>query len=1241
VTSVLIALKRRSDQNMRHLCTVALTIMLTLAAVPAPAQISAPVVVDREGYINGTPLTAHTTAAFNSTGASTVIVFLSTHPSWNGLPVSISGVSDNLGNTWNVLTGPTAWPGSSFTLLSGIYYVNAPVTSATHAVTVTLTNPAPFVMHVFAVTGSEVAGPPIYSPITGPDPGGISADVLSQPITVPANTLLLSWTKNESSATAAALDGWNLDSASTSFLWAAEQTAHSAGAYDAHFSYSSPIGWQTAIVGLTPASGPTAVSQSVVTNQGSAVNITLTATSPQNLPLTYTVLTAPAHGQLSGAAPNLIYTPAAGYSGSDSFTFKANDGASDSNVATVSITIRAPNQPPVANDATVIVQTGTTARITLSASDPNGDPLTYTVLTLPAHGQLSGTPPNLSYTPNASYVGSDSFTFKANDGTSDSNTAHINITVTAITATPQVVSSTGYLNGTPLTVHTTAAFNSVGASTLVVFLSTHPSWNGLPVSISGVSDNLGNTWNVLTGPTAWPGSSFTLLSGIYYVNAPVTSATHAVTVSLTNPAPFVMHVFAVSGSEVAGPPIYSPITGPGPGGASADVLSQPITVPAGTLLLAWTKNESNATATALDGWTLDPASTSFLWAAGQYGFSSGTYRGHFSYSSSIGWQTAVVGLQPAPGTPDTTIDSGPANPTNSNSPTFTFHADVGSAFQCSLDGSAFTSCTSPKGYSGLADGSHTFQVRAIDAAGNTDPTPASFTWIIDTNAPATPTLTATPANPTNQTGASFSFTDTEAGVTFLCGLDGAAFAACSSPKSYSGLSQGSHTFSVKAQDAAGNQSAAASFAWTIDTAAPPKPTITATPADPTNQTSASFSFSDNQAGVSFLCQLDGAAFAACSSPKTYSVLSQGSHTFSVRAQDGAGNQSNTTSFTWTIDTTAPLTPTITSNPANPTNQTAASFSFTDAESGVAFLCKLDESAFSACSSPKSYSGLPQGSHTFSLKVQDPAGNQSAEASVTWIIETTAPPTPTITSNPTNPTNQTAASFSFTDAEAGVAFLCKLDGSAFSACSSPKSYSGLSQGSHIFSVKVQDSAGNQSAAASFTWTIDTTAPTPTLTATPANPTNQTSASFSFTDTEAGVTFLCQLDGGVFSICASPTAYSGLSQGSHTFAVKAQDALGSQSPVRSFTWTVDTTPPPTPTITSAPASSTSQKNAQFKFTDAEAGVTFRCQLDGGTFSACSSPQGYSGLSSTSHTFSVLAQDAAGNQSPPATFTWTITR
>ena len=125
------------------------------AAVVTFAQVSQPAVVSSVGYINGSPLTVHTSTAFHSTGASTLVAFVSTNTPWNGLPVSIGSVTDNLGNPWSLLAGPKTFSGSSFTLLSAIYYVNGPATSATHTVTVQLSNPAPLVFHVFALSGSE------------------------------------------------------------------------------------------------------------------------------------------------------------------------------------------------------------------------------------------------------------------------------------------------------------------------------------------------------------------------------------------------------------------------------------------------------------------------------------------------------------------------------------------------------------------------------------------------------------------------------------------------------------------------------------------------------------------------------------------------------------------------------------------------------------------------------------------------------------------------------------------------------------------------------------------------------------------------------------------------------------------------------------------------------------------------------------------------------------------------------
>ena len=107
-----------------------------------------------------------------------------------------------------------------------------------------------------------------------------------------------------------------------------------------------------------------------------------------------------------------------------------------------------------------------------------------------------------------------------------------------------------------------------------------------------------------------------------------------------------------------------------------------------------------------------------------------------------------------------------------------------------------------RAYSGLAAASHTFQVRQTDTAGNTG-VAASYTWTIDTTAPGAPSITLGPTGLINQTSASFSFTG-EAGASFQCALDGAAFAACTSPKAYSGLADGAHAFQVRQIDTAGN-----------------------------------------------------------------------------------------------------------------------------------------------------------------------------------------------------------------------------------------------------------------------------------------------------------------------------------------------------------------------------------------------------------------------------------------------------
>jgi P pilus assembly chaperone PapD len=191
-------------------------------------------------------------------------------------------------------------------------------------------------------------------------------------------------------------------------------------------------------------------------------------------------------------------------------------------------------------------------------------------------------------------------------------------------------------------------------------------------------------------------------------------------------------------------------------------------------------------------------------------------------------------------------------------------------------------------------------------------------------------------------------------------------------------------------------------------------------------------------------------------------------------------------------------------------------------------------------------------------VKDVNGN-ALGANKSWTFTTVTPPNTTIDPNsgPTGTVASTSASFAFSSSKANSTFQCSLDNSTFAACTSPKSYSGLSQGSHNFRVRAIASGITDQTAASRSWTVDTVAPDTSITAKPDALTNSTSASFDFSSNEAGSTFECKLDSGSYATCNSPKSYSSLGGGSHTFSVRVTDAAGNtdQSPAE-YTWTVQT-------------------------------------------------------------------------------------
>lgn len=174
---------------------------------------------------------------------------------------------------------------------------------------------------------------------------------------------------------------------------------------------------------------PVATSKSVNVNEDTPTAIVLTGTDPDGNSLTFNVVSGPGHGSLSGTAPNLVYSPSSNFNGSDQFTFKASDGSLTSAVATVSITVVPINDAPVAISQSLTTMQDGSVSFTLTGTDVESNSLTFSTVTGPSNGILTGTPPNLVYQPTPGFSGNDQFTFKANDGALNSTPATISITV--------------------------------------------------------------------------------------------------------------------------------------------------------------------------------------------------------------------------------------------------------------------------------------------------------------------------------------------------------------------------------------------------------------------------------------------------------------------------------------------------------------------------------------------------------------------------------------------------------------------------------------------------------------------------------------------------------------------------------------------------------------------------------------------------------------------------------------------
>jgi hypothetical protein len=289
---------------------------------------------------------------------------------------------------------------------------------------------------------------------------------------------------------------------------------------------------------------PTATAGAFTLNQGASVALVLTGADVDGDPLTFSIITPPSHGTLTGSPPQLSYTPSAQFSGSDRLIFAANDGTIATE-AEITLTVVRVNRPPLAHPQAISTGQGLPVNLTLEGTDPDGDLLTYTVLTTPAHGTLTGTAPNLLYSPTGSYSGPDSFSFRVSDGEADSAPASVNLTIVAANQPPAIAIITPAPN-TLFTAPASVAL-TVQASATDGTITRVSYFNGTQKIGDSYSPPYSLTWNAV------PAGTYTLSARATDNHGATTTSDAVEIIVAPDPRPVVTLLAPAAGSSHAAP----------------------------------------------------------------------------------------------------------------------------------------------------------------------------------------------------------------------------------------------------------------------------------------------------------------------------------------------------------------------------------------------------------------------------------------------------------------------------------------------------------------------------------------------------------------------------------------------------------------------------------------------------------------------------------------------------------------
>ena len=270
-------------------------------------------------------------------------------------------------------------------------------------------------------------------------------------------------------------------------------------------------GSDTAMVSVTVTcvnDAPVANDDSAATDEDTAVTIDVLANDSdvEGDGLTAVLDTGPSNGSLTlNADGSFTYTPDVNFNGTDSFTYHANDGALDSNVATVQITINPVNDAPVALDdsASTDEDSPVTINVLANDSDIEGDPLTPILLSGPSYGLLGlNSDGSYTYTPGTTHSPTDSFTYKVTDGELESNTATVTITINDLKPAILVAKTTAY------------PYVNQGDNLTFTIEVTNQSASTDPITITSIDDDvygeiLGATDTDCAEETIDPGETYT------------------------------------------------------------------------------------------------------------------------------------------------------------------------------------------------------------------------------------------------------------------------------------------------------------------------------------------------------------------------------------------------------------------------------------------------------------------------------------------------------------------------------------------------------------------------------------------------------------------------------------------------------------------------------------------------------------------------------------------------------------